>query len=93
MDERPNCYKCIHRGTIPGDAHSCCHHPKTGTKPGDVVGNMVAMFSSGFPAAVKALGVTGDPVGMKHGWFMWPANFDPTWLLSCNGFELKGDPS
>lgn len=23
---RGACYDCIHRGTIPGDAHSCCHN-------------------------------------------------------------------
>lgn len=21
---KPNCYQCIHRGTIPADTHSCC---------------------------------------------------------------------
>jgi hypothetical protein len=21
------CYKCKHRGTVPGDRHSCCNHP------------------------------------------------------------------
>ena len=25
---KPNCYDCNHRGGIPGDAHSCCKHPK-----------------------------------------------------------------
>jgi len=24
---KPNCYECKHRGTVPGDAHSCCRHP------------------------------------------------------------------
>ena len=22
------CYECKHRGTVPGDAHSCCNHPE-----------------------------------------------------------------
>ena len=30
--------------------------------------------------------VTGASHGIKHGWFFWPANFDPTWLVSCDGF-------
>jgi hypothetical protein len=31
--------------------------------------------------------VEGHPQGIKSGWFIWPLNFDPTWLLSCNGFS------
>lgn len=31
--------------------------------------------------------VTGNPYGIKSGWFMWPLNFDPIWLKSCNGFS------
>ena len=33
--------------------------------------------------------VEGDKTGIKNGWFMWPLNFDPTWLISCNGFSDK----
>jgi hypothetical protein len=25
--------------------------------------------------------------GLKMGWAFWPYNFDPTWLLSCDGFD------
>ena len=28
MGDKPNCYECRYRGTIPGDAHSCCRHPE-----------------------------------------------------------------
>lgn len=35
------------------------------------------------------LNIVGSPHGIEHGWFMWPFNFDPTWLLNCNGFEEK----
>ncbi len=31
--------------------------------------------------------VVGNPHGIKHGWFLWPLNFDPTWLVTCNGFS------
>jgi hypothetical protein len=37
--------------------------------------------------AAKTLNISGDIHGIKHGWFNWPWNFDPVWLLSCNGFE------
>ncbi len=31
--------------------------------------------------------VTGNPHGIQSGWFMWPVNYDPTWLVSCDGFS------
>jgi len=31
--------------------------------------------------------VKGHEHGIKNGWFMFPYNFDPTWLLECDGFE------
>lgn len=57
------CYKCVHRLTIPGNYHSRCNNH--GAK------------------------VTGDPHGIKMGWFHWPLNFDPVWLKSCDGFSDK----
>jgi hypothetical protein len=60
---RGKCFKCEHRGTIPGDAHSCCKNKKAK--------------------------VQGDEYGRKMGWFVWPWNFDPAWLISCDGFKTK----
>lgn len=31
--------------------------------------------------------VEGDEHGIRKGWFMWPLNYDPTWLVSCDGFS------
>ncbi len=33
--------------------------------------------------------VEGDEYGIKSGWFIWPLNFDPVWLKSCDGFSTK----
>ena len=33
--------------------------------------------------------VTGNPHGIKKGWFCHPFNFDPVWLESCDGFKQK----
>lgn len=60
---KPDCYKCVHRRTLPGNCHSRCNN---------------------FQAHV-----TGNRHGMARGWFMWPFNFDPVWLESCNGFSDK----
>lgn len=61
---KPNCYNCIHRRSIPGDAHSQCTN-------------------------VNAK-VEGNAHGIRNGWFFWPFNFDPTWLISCTGYKAKG---
>lgn len=36
--------------------------------------------------------VVGAPHGIKNGWFFWPYNFDPVWLLECDGFDEADEP-
>lgn len=79
---KPNCYKCKHRGTVPGDAHSCCEYP--GAKSG-----MFDFFNPKNMLLATKLNIKADLHGIKMGWFMWPANFDPCWLENCDGFEEK----
>ena len=86
---KPNCYECKYRGSIPGDAHSRCNHPKV-EQNDNVFGALAEMFSGKNNDAAKALGIKGNPSGIRRGWFKWPAEFDPTWLVSCSGFEQKG---
>ena len=87
--KKPNCYKCEYRGMIPGDAHSCCNHPLI-KQDDNMFGALVEMLQGKSAEVAKKLGIKGHPQGIKSGWFMWPANFDPTWLLECNGFsEIK----
>jgi hypothetical protein len=85
---KPNCYECIHRGEVPGDAHSCCNHPLV-KQDGNPFGAIVDMLSGKNVAAAVQLDIKGDATGIRRGWFMWPANFDPVWLLNCNGFTPK----
>lgn len=89
--EKPNCYECKHRGCVPGDAHSCCNHPKIEKAP---MGELAALFGSvgrllNVIQEAKKLNIVGHPQGIRRGWFNWPYNFDPTWLKSCDGFENK----
>ena len=92
---KPNCYKCIHRRSLPGDAHSSCDHPKAG-KNKNPLGSMMAIFASvgkvnptiNFDGA-KKLNIQAHSHGVKRGWFNWPYNFDPVWLVSCDGFSSK----
>ena len=57
----PNCYNCIYRHSVPGDAHSQCANPSAN--------------------------VSAHQHGVNNGWFMWPFNFDPAWLINCDGFK------
>lgn len=40
-------------------------------------------------AAPNGTIVKGDTHGVKSGWFMYPYNFDPIWLMECNSYLLK----
>lgn len=88
MANKPNCYDCKYRGNLPGDAHSCCLHPDSGIKDGNVILALINLVA-GNREGIKKLGITASPHGVQSGWFYWPANFDPVWLESCNGFEEK----
>ena len=89
--KKPNCYECEFRGTIPGDAHSRCNHPKV-KQDSNMLGALVDMLGGKNTEAAKELGIKENPQGIRRGWFMWPTNFDPTWLQSCSGFKSK-EPS
>ena len=77
-----NCYKCKYRGNVPGDAHSCCQYP--GNKTG-----MFDYFENENKKNAQKLNIKAELHGIKNGWFFWPVNFDPVWLISCNGFTPK----
>jgi hypothetical protein len=81
----PNCYECIYRGDIPGDAHSRCNHPLV-KQDSNVFGALVEMLQGKNDAAVAKLKIRAHPHGITRGWFMWPANYDPHWLENCEGF-------
>jgi hypothetical protein len=78
----PKCYECKFRGNVPGDAHSCCRYPGNET-------GMFDMFSAKNVENCKKLNIKASAHGVRMGWFMWPTNFDPTWLENCDGFEEK----
>ncbi len=86
---KPNCYECKHRGQLPFDAHSECRHPAI-TPSDKILAPFMLMAGKQDLGVMKRMNVLGDESGIKHGWFMWPLNFDPTWLLTCDGFEKKG---
>lgn len=79
---KADCYSCKYRGNVPGDAHSCCRYP----------GNKVGMFEFFEKVNIvnaERLKIQAHRHGVVNGWFYWPVNFDPTWLLNCEGYEEK----
>jgi len=81
-ENKVDCYQCRYQGTTSYDNHICCKYP--GNKTG-----ILDMFTQTSNNR-KKLNIKADPVGVKHGWFMWPVLFDPVWLENCDGFERKG---
>ena len=77
-----NCYKCKYRGNVPGDAHSCCQYP--GNKTG-----MFDFFENENKKNAQKLNIKAELHGIRNGWFFWPINFDPAWLINCDGFTPK----
>jgi hypothetical protein len=65
-----------------------CHHPKV-KQDSNVFSALVGMMRGENTQAAIDLGIKGNPQGIRGGWFMWPANFDPTWLEACTGFREK----
>lgn len=46
--KKPDCYKCKYRGTVPGDAHSSCKHPKSIKVKGNIFGIRSGWFNHPF---------------------------------------------
>ena len=78
-NNKPNCYECIYRGGIPGDAHSKCNY--SGTKTG-----FLDLHDPKNREVAAKLNIKAHPTGIRRGWFLWPINFNPVWLENCDGF-------
>ena len=89
---KPDCYKCQFRGNTAGSHHSSCHHPANKQLNEDPLAALFALLGKRAPAldhTVPGINVTGNPHGIRNGWFAYPFNFDPIWLESCDGFAEK----
>ncbi len=83
----PNCYECKHRRAVPGSAHSACGHPKLGKSPDNLL--FLLSFLAKQNNVLLPFRVEAKEYGIRMGWFNWPVDFDPVWLLECDGFEKK----
>jgi hypothetical protein len=81
------CYQCRHRRDLPGDMHSGCRHPLTEAVHGNPLAPLIEAMGHALPVPVPGLNVIGDKHAIGMGYWSWPINFDPVWLISCDGFE------
>jgi len=82
----PKCYGCKWRGSLVGDCHSECRNPNISES--DRLLSPLFINSGLRSGTMKKLNITYSTHGVKMGWFMWPLNFDPVWLKSCDGYEM-----
>jgi len=79
---KPNCYQCVHRRNLSGSAHSSCNAMK---EAGAVAGLVFLTGNSEMKAG--RFHVRANTHGVRSGWFNWPMNYDPAWLIECSMFE------
>lgn len=85
---KPDCYACRYRRPIPGDAHSSCAHPSVSATLDSPVGKLLTLMGKGAGTVSVQNGLAvGNAHGIEHGWFNWPFNYDPVWLVACGGFK------
>ena len=94
--QKPNCYNCKFRTTVPGSAHSCCTviretAKELGMEDSRAV-SLETLISLGH-AEVKSQSdqsaVKLNPHGVKNGWAAWPLDYDPIWVESCEFESAK----
>ena len=86
-----NCRFCRYSRLSRWSAHFRCEHPVTKKVPSGA--GLLAAFSPTLisyevRAAGKAIGLQANVNGMRRGFFNWPDDVDPAWLIRCNGFKV-----
>lgn len=78
------CNTCAYPRDIVGSAHTRCGHPAITFLTGDPLMEIAALMGRAPSLLVPSAGlVEGHPTGISRGWFQWPLNFDPVWLVRC----------
>lgn len=85
------CWGCLHSRTIPGNAHLACHHPATLVAHRHPLAPVITVTGNALPLAVPGLSVAGLDQGIDRGWFAHPFNFDPVWLVACDGYAPEDE--
>lgn len=94
MEKKFNCWKCKYKGELSGDAHICCRHPENAKILNQPLAQMFGILASvgrtaPFTVTSPKLNIQLHPFGVKRGWANYPINFDPTWIMNCDGYEVE----
>jgi hypothetical protein len=81
------CLRCKWKQNIPGNTHIRCIHPLIHLD--DPLADLLSITGHGPPDRflMSLLDVSAEQHGIENGYFCFPYNFDPTWLINCGGFE------
>lgn len=88
-----DCYKCMHKGCVPGSAHSRCLALRNSS--GDPDGAELFELEILLATHQCELKINGEPMvkidecGIRNGWASFPLDFDPVWLSECKLFKEK----
>lgn len=76
-----HCGNCKYKNNIPGDSHISCRYPLLAREDAIKISMMAFTNPSSYNQILKEnFGFTGSLHGIQSGWFMFPDNFDPTWI-------------
>jgi len=82
--KRNACYECAHRRDLVNNAHSECVHPgRINEMPHFIADCLDGIARTN---AARPLNIKFVTHAIKSGWAAWPINFDPVWLITCDGF-------
>jgi|GEM_PF-3364531 len=82
-NHKPDCMSCKHRMTLPGETHSMC---KLGATDKATIEAIVRFGTAMIYNPLDAYGVSS---AIAKGWFDWPFNYDPLWLIRCFGYTKQ----
>lgn len=86
------CYACVHHREIPGNTHLACRHPSTAAAHANPLASLIAATGGAMPLpSPPGLNVKLHTHGIRMGWASWPFNFDPTWLVECDGYTPEAE--
>lgn len=88
MTDQNKCYSCKRAVSVPNSAHTECMHPGRYRE----VPHFMAKIAGGSARtdAPAPLNIEASAESIKAGWFAWPINFDPVWLVRCDGYQERG---
>lgn len=85
-----DCHKCIYRGNVPNSVHCSCKHPaalELISFSDELFDFLKTLTNEHKLKKIYRLNLQAAEQGIEGGYFIWPFNFDPTWLQNCDGFE------